>query len=52
MDKKIVHQKVPEFDQQSQYVVELEPVEMDDHIYIGCEVRDMPEQDDSEMEMF
>jgi len=41
MEKLIVHGEVPEFDQQTQYVVELPPVEREDCIYIGCEVKDM-----------
>ena len=39
MEKSIVHEIVPEFDQQTQYVVELDPVELKDCIFIGCEVR-------------
>ena len=41
MEKSIVHEIVPEFDQQTQYVVELDPVELEDCIFIGCEVRTM-----------
>lgn len=39
MEKSIVHEIVPEFDQETQYVIELEPVELEDCIFIGCEVR-------------
>ena len=47
MDKPIIRQDVPEYDQQTQYVVELDPVEQEDHIYIGLEIKDM-EQDSDE----
>jgi len=42
MQKPIITAPVPEYDQQRQYVIELDPVEYEEHIYIGCEVRDMP----------
>lgn len=41
MEKQVIHAEVPSYDQQCQYVVELPPVEYGDHIFIGCEVRDM-----------
>jgi hypothetical protein len=46
MQKPIVHQEVPAFDQQTQYVVEITPVELEDCIYIGCEVRQMELEDE------
>ena len=39
--KPIIRQEVPQYDQCTQYVVELEPVEYEDHVYVGCEVREM-----------
>ena len=41
MEKEIRHAEVPEFDQETQYVVELAPMEFEDYIFIGCEVRTM-----------
>jgi hypothetical protein len=52
MEKLIVHVEVPEFDQQTQYVVEKEPVELEDCIFIGCEVRDMEPEKETNMEGF
>lgn len=52
MQKPIVHQPVPNYDQQTQYVVELSPVEYEDHIFIGCQVLDMPpEEDQTDVQM-
>lgn len=45
MEKPVVRQDVPEYDQETQYVVELEPVEEDDHIFIGLEIKVMPKDD-------
>jgi hypothetical protein len=39
--KPIVYAPVPEFDQLTQYVIQLPPVDMGDHIYVGNEVRQM-----------
>lgn len=47
MEKLIVHAEVPEFDQQTQYVIELPPEEREDCIFIGCEVRDMDLSEDT-----
>lgn len=37
--KPIVYAPVPDFDQWTQYVVQTEPVDMGDYIYVGNEVR-------------
>ncbi len=37
--KPIVYAEIPEFDQETQAVFQLPPVERDDHIYVGVEVR-------------
>ncbi len=42
--------QVPDFDQQTQAVYQLEPVDMGDHVYVGVEVVDLPEADE-EIEM-
>lgn len=47
MEKLIVHADVPEYDQQTQYVVELPPEEREDCIFIGCEVKDMDLSEDT-----
>ena len=39
--KPVVYAKIPEFDQEAQAVFQLPPVERDDHIYVGVEVRDV-----------
>lgn len=45
MTKPAVYAPIPEFDQVTQYVVQLEPVEMLDHFFVGVEVRNLPPQD-------
>jgi hypothetical protein len=37
----IVYAEIPEFNQETQAVFQLPPVERDDHIYVGVEVRDV-----------
>lgn len=37
--KTYVYSPVPEFDQLTQYVSQIEPVDMDDHYFVGIEVR-------------
>ncbi len=39
--KPAVYAPVPEFDQETQYVIQLSPVDMGDHIFVGNEVRQM-----------
>lgn len=51
MLKNIVYAEIPEFDQATQYVTQAEPVEYEDHIYIGVEIKDL-EIDESEAMMF
>ena len=49
MRKPIIYGQIPEeFDQRTQSVYQLAPVEMEDHIYVGVEVVDLPEVDDDE----
>lgn len=45
--KPIVYEDVPLFDQQTQYVIQQAPVDAGSHIFMGCAVRQM-EQDDEE----
>jgi hypothetical protein len=45
--KPVVYEDVPMFDQETQYVIQQDPVDLGDHIYMGVEVREM-EQDDEQ----
>ena len=49
MPKEIIYAEIPEFDQQNQYVVQLEPVEQEDCFYYGVEVKDLPPSEEGEM---
>lgn len=42
----MIYQKIPEFDEQTQYVVQLEPITKDGEIYVGCEVRELNQVDE------
>jgi hypothetical protein len=48
--KPIVYAEIPEYDQETQAVFELPPVDNGDHIFVGLEVREVP-RDDAEDEM-
>ena len=39
--KPVIFGEIPEFDQETEAVFQLPPVERDDHIYVGVEVRDV-----------
>ena len=39
--KPVEYAPIPDFDQQTQYVIQTEPVDMGEYIYHGVEVRDM-----------
>ncbi len=43
MRKPKIYAQVPDFDQQTQAVYQLEPVDMGDHVYVGAQVVDLPE---------
>lgn len=45
--KPIVYAPIPLFDQLTQYVVQTDPIDNGDHIFVGVEVKDM--QLDEEM---
>ena len=48
--KPIVYAEIPEYDQETQAVFELPPVDNGDHIFVGLEVREVPRDDvDDEM---
>ena len=45
MPKPKIYSEIPEFDQYTQAVYQLSPVELDDCIFYGVEVIDMPPQE-------
>ncbi len=49
MEKAIIYADIPEFDQETQYVVQLPPVEMADAIYYGVEVKELEIVDEPEV---
>ena len=49
MQKPIIYAEIPEFNQETQYVVQLSPVEQEDCIYYGVEIRDLPPQEEGEV---
>ena len=48
MTKPVIYAPIPDFNQETQAVYQLEPVDMGEYIEIGVEVRDLPPQDDDE----
>lgn len=51
MERKIVYADIPEFDQATQYVVQLPPIETADAIYYGVEVKELEIVDEPEREV-
>ena len=41
MEKEKRYAKIPEYNQETQYVIEKEPVDMGEYIFIDLEVKDM-----------
>lgn len=41
MEKEKRYEEIPAYNQETQFVVESEPVDMGDYIYVGLEVKDM-----------
>ena len=41
MEKEKRYEDIPAYNQETQYVVEREPVDMGEYIFIGLEVKDM-----------
>ena len=50
MEKEKRYEDIPAYNQETQYVVEREPVDMGEYIFIGLEVKDM-EMDTNPTEM-
>lgn len=46
--KPIEYAPIPEFDQSAQYVVEIDPIDQGECIYIGVEVKDLEIDDNDE----
>lgn len=42
MQKPEIYAEIPAFDQQTQAIYQIEPVDMGDYIFYGVEVRDVP----------
>jgi hypothetical protein len=49
-EKPIVYAEIPVFDQEIQAVFQVEPVDMGDYVFVGVEVREVP-QDSGDGEM-
>ncbi len=49
MQKPIIYAPIPVFNQETQYVVQTEPVDKGDYIEYGVEVKDLPPQEEDEM---
>ena len=49
--KPVVYEAVPLFDQETQYVIQQDPVDLGDHIYMGVEVLDLELDDDEGTEL-
>lgn len=49
MIKKITYAEIPKFDESTQYVIQLQPIESDDEIFYGVEVKDLELSDDSRL---
>ena len=45
-DKQIIYEPAPEFDQETQYVTQGDPVETENCIYFPCIVNDLPPQEE------
>ncbi len=48
MLKPIVYAEIPDFDQATQAVYQTEPVDMGEYIYVGVEVRELPQDEPNE----
>lgn len=49
VEKAVIYADIPEFDQTTQYIVQLPPVEMADAIYYGVEVKELEIVDEPEI---
>lgn len=49
MIKKITYAEIPKFNELTQYVIQLQPIESDDEIFYGVEIKDLEPSDDSSL---
>ena len=49
-EKTYVYAPIPEFDQMTQYVAQMEPVDMGDHYFVGIEIHTASAVFDEEIE--
>lgn len=47
-EKRIIYATIPEFDQNTQYVIQLPPVENDEEIFYGVEVKTLEQSEEEE----
>lgn len=52
MQKEIVYAPIPDFDQTTQYITQITPVDMGDFYFVGYEIRGIEQTDESVMDMF
>ena len=52
MQKQEIYAEIPSFDQQTQAVYQLEPVDKGEYIFYGVEVRDLPPDDGGCMDFY
>jgi hypothetical protein len=50
MQKPIIYAEIPEFDQITQAVFQINPVDMGDHIFVSVEIVDLPPQEGEAIE--
>ena len=50
MQKQEIYAEIPIFDQQTQAIYQLDPVDMGEYIFYGVEVRDLPPDDGGDMD--
>jgi hypothetical protein len=50
MQKPIIYAEIPEFDQMTQAVFQMEPVDMGDHYFVGIEIHTASAVFDEELE--
>jgi len=48
-EKQIRYAQIPEFDQGTQYVIQLPPVETDEEIFYGIEVKTLEQSNETEI---
>ena len=49
MDKPYIYAPIPEFDQLTQYVSQMAPIDMGDHYFVGIEIHGVVVDEEPEM---